>query len=65
MNILDLGNCTGLLLERVTTFVKKIIAVDVSEARCKLLNEKINNMDCEVEILQLDLTKTKLDMIFD
>jgi len=54
-----------LLLERVAPFVKKITAVDVSEAMCKQLNEKIKNLDCEVEILQLDLTKTKLDMKFD
>ena len=32
---------------------------------CKQLNEKIKNLDCEVEILQLDLSKTKLDMKFD
>jgi cyclopropane fatty-acyl-phospholipid synthase-like methyltransferase len=32
---------------------------------CKQLSEKIKYLDCEVEILQLDLTKTKLDMKFD
>ena len=65
MHIMDFGSGTGLLLERVAPFVKKITAVDVSEAMCKQLNEKIKNLDCEVEILQLDLTKTKLDMKFD
>lgn len=62
---MDFGSGTGLLLERVAPFVKKITAVDVSEAMCKQLNEKIKNLDCEVEILKLDLTKTKLDMKFD
>jgi cyclopropane fatty-acyl-phospholipid synthase-like methyltransferase len=65
MHIMDFGSGTGLLLERVAPFVKKITAVDVSEAMCKQLSEKIKNLDCEVEILQLDLTKTKLDMKFD
>jgi cyclopropane fatty-acyl-phospholipid synthase-like methyltransferase len=65
MHIMDFGSGTGLLLERIAPFVKKITAVDVSEAMCKQLNEKIKNLDCEVEILQLDLTKTKLDMKFD
>ena len=65
MHIMDFGSGTGLLLERVAPFVKKITAVDVSEAMCKQLNEKIKTLDCEVEILQLDLTKTKLDIKFD
>ncbi len=65
MHIMDFGSGTGLLLERVAPFVKKITAVDVSDAMCKQLNEKIKNLDCEVEILQLDLSKTKLDMKFD
>ena len=65
MHIMDFGSGTGLLLERVAPFVKKITAVDVSEAMCKQLNEKIKNLDCEVEILQLDLTKRKLDIKFD
>ena len=65
MHIMDFGSGTGLLLERVAPFVKKITAVDVSEAMCKQLSEKIKNLDCEVEILQLDLSKTKLDMKFD
>ncbi len=65
MHIMDFGSGTGLLLERVAPFVKKITAVDVSESMTKQLSEKIKNLDCEVEILQLDLTKTKLDMKFD
>ncbi len=65
MHIMDFGSGTGLLLERMAPFVKKITAVDVSDAMCKQLNEKIKNLDCEVEILQLDLTKTKLDIKFD
>lgn len=65
MHIMDFGSGTGLLLERIAPFVKKITAVDVSESMTKQLSEKIKNLDCEVEILQLDLTKAKLDMKFD
>jgi cyclopropane fatty-acyl-phospholipid synthase-like methyltransferase len=65
MHIMDFGSGTGLLLERVAPFVKKITAVDVSEAMCKQLSEKIKNLGCEVEILQLDLTKTKVNLKFD
>lgn len=65
MHIMDFGSGTGLLLERIAPFVKKITAVDVSESMTKQLSEKIKFLDCEVEILQLDLTKTKLDMKFD
>jgi len=65
MHIMDFGSGTGLLLERVAPFVKKITAVDVSESMTKQLSEKIKKLDCEVEILQLDLTKTKLELKFD
>lgn len=65
MHIMDFGSGTGLLLERVAPFVKKITAVDVSESMCNQLGEKIKDLACEVEILQMDLTKTKLETKFD
>ena len=65
MHIMDFGSGTGLLLERVAPFVKKITAVDISESMTKQLNDKRKHLDCEIEILQIDLAKTKLDMKFD
>lgn len=65
MHIMDFGSGTGLLLERIAPFVKKITAIDVSESMTKQLSDKIKYLDCEVEILQIDLTKTKLDLKFD
>lgn len=65
MQIMDFGSGTGLLLQRVAPFVKKITAVDVSESMCNQLGEKIKDLACEVEILQMDLTKTKLNKKFD
>lgn len=65
MHILDFGSGTGLLLDRIAPFVKKITAVDISEAMCKQVDVKRKTLDCEVEILNLDLSKTKLDVKFD
>ncbi|HMN24005.1 MAG TPA: class I SAM-dependent methyltransferase [Ignavibacteriaceae bacterium] len=39
--------------------------MDVSESMCNQLGEKIKDLACEVEILQMDLTKTKLETKFD
>lgn len=65
MHIMDFGSGTGLLLERVAPFVKKITAIDISEAMCKQLDEKRKQLNCEVEIIQMDLTKSNLDNKFD
>ena len=65
MHIMDFGSGSGLLLERIAPYVKTITAVDISESMCKQLSKKIKDLDCEVEILNMDLTKTKLDMKFD
>ncbi len=65
MHIMDFGSGSGLLLERIAPYVKTITAVDISESMCKQLSKKIKDLDCEVEILNMDLTKTKLDMRFD
>lgn len=65
MHIMDFGSGTGLLLERVAPYVKKITAVDISESMCEQLNRKVKDLDCEVEILNMDLTKTKLNTKFD
>jgi cyclopropane fatty-acyl-phospholipid synthase-like methyltransferase len=65
MHIMDFGSGTGLLLERIAPYVKKITAVDVSESMTRQLDNKRKDLDCELEILRMDLTKTKLNMKFD
>lgn len=65
MSIMDFGSGTGLLLEKITPFVKKITAVDMSPSMNAQLNQKKDCLDCEVEILEIDLVKTQLDREFD
>ncbi len=65
MDIMDFGSGTGLLLEKIAPFVDKITAVDISASMNKKLNEKKNLLKCELEILEIDITKTKLDKKFD
>lgn len=65
MHIMDFGSGTGLLLEKVAPFVKKITAVDISKSMNKQLNDKRKYLECELEILEMDLSKTKIDKKYD
>lgn len=65
MEIMDFGSGTGLLLEKIAPFVKKITAIDMSTSMNKKLNDKKHLLACELEILKVDLSKTKLDKKFD
>ena len=65
MNILDFGSGTGLLLEKIAPFIKKVTAIDMSSSMNKKLDEKRDKLDCELEILEIDLTKVKLEQKFD
>jgi cyclopropane fatty-acyl-phospholipid synthase-like methyltransferase len=65
MQIMDFGSGTGLLLTHIAPFVGKITAVDVSNAMNAVLLSKIDNLDCLLEILEIDLTHSPLDKKFD
>ena len=65
MEIMDFGSGTGLLLEKISPFVKKITAIDMSPSMNKKLNDKKDLLDCELEILEVDLSKTKLETSYD
>ncbi len=65
MEIMDFGSGTGLLLEKIAPFVKKITAIDMSPSMNKKLNDKRDLLNCELEILEIDLSKTKLEKNFD
>jgi len=62
---MDFGSGTGLLLEKIAPYVKKITAVDMSTSMNKKLNDKRDLLHCELEILEIDLSKTKLEESFD
>ncbi|WP_421716418.1 class I SAM-dependent DNA methyltransferase [Arcobacter arenosus] len=65
MEIIDFGSGTGLLLEKIAPFVKSITAIDLSPSMNKKLNDKRDLIDCNLEILEIDLAKTKLEKKFD
>jgi len=61
MHIMDFGSGTGLLLERVSPYVGKITAVDISSAMNSQLRAKTEKLGCAVDILEIDLEKEGLD----
>ncbi len=63
MNIMDFGSGTGLLLSEIAPHVGKITAVDISPSMNAILKAK--SVECEVELLEMDLTTEKLDQKFD
>ena len=65
MEIMDFGSGTGLLLERVAPLVRKICAVDTSPSMNAELAGKAGSLDCELEILEVDLTEARLERCFD
>ncbi len=65
MHIMDFGSGTGLLLEKVAPLVKKITAVDISTSMNQQLRDKKDKIDCELDILEIDLTKIVLDQKYD
>ncbi len=65
MSIMDFGSGTGLLLEQIAPLVKHITAVDMSTAMNNKLRSKRDDLPCELDIKETDLTKSKLDQRFD
>lgn len=65
MHIVDFGAGTGLLLEQIAPYVSKITAVDVSPAMNRVLAEKQENLPCELDIREVDLTSEVLIDRFD
>ena len=65
MHLMDFGSGTGLLLKRIAPYVARITAIDISPSMNKQLNKKRKDLECELEILEIDLAKSRLDRIFD
>jgi cyclopropane fatty-acyl-phospholipid synthase-like methyltransferase len=65
MHIMDFGSGTGLLLERIAPHVGKITAVDVSKSMNAQLRDKQDRLACELQMLELNLEKSRLDKKFD
>ncbi|MCK9212701.1 MAG: class I SAM-dependent methyltransferase [Ignavibacteriaceae bacterium] len=65
MHIIDFGSGTGLLLEKIAPLVGKITAIDVSKSMNIELASKSEYLGCELEILEMDLSESKLEKKFD
>jgi cyclopropane fatty-acyl-phospholipid synthase-like methyltransferase len=65
MHLMDFGSGTGLLLERISPFVGKMTAIDISEAMNQQLEKKRGSISCEINILHIDLESTDIPDKFD
>lgn len=65
MQLMDFGSGTGLLLEKIAPLVGKITAVDISKSMNKELDAKRENLGCTLEIIEMDLSLSKLNRKFD
>jgi cyclopropane fatty-acyl-phospholipid synthase-like methyltransferase len=65
MHIMDFGSGTGLLLERIAPRVGKITAVDTSAAMNSQLAEKRSRLNCDLDMVEIDLEKKDIDQAFD
>ena len=65
MHIVDFGSGTGLLLEKIAPYVGRITAVDISQSMNLQLHEKRSRLDCEIDILEVDLEKTSIPLQVD
>jgi 2-polyprenyl-3-methyl-5-hydroxy-6-metoxy-1,4-benzoquinol methylase len=65
MGIMDFGSGTGLLLSEIAPYVGEITAVDISSSMIEVLQSKRNAIDCQLQIVQMDLTTATLDRKFD
>ena len=54
-HLMDFGAGTGLLLERIAPYVEKITAIDTSKSMIEALGKKRERIDCELEILEVNL----------
>lgn len=65
MHIMDFGSGTGLLSIEIAPHVGKITGIDMSKSMNQELLENKHLVDCDLEILELDLSKSDVDKKFD
>ena len=65
MHLMDFGSGTGLLLERIAPFVRKITAIDISKSMIEQLDKKRNSLSCEIDIREIDLVSEDITDTFD
>jgi len=65
MKIMDFGVGTGLLSYFIAPHINKIVAVDNSPSMLNVFREKRDEFDCEVEVLELDLSTEDINIKLD
>lgn len=65
MHIMDFGSGTGLLTIEIAPYVKKITGIDLSPSMNETLLQNKDLVDCELEVLELDLSKSDIDHKYD
>ena len=65
MHLMDFGSGTGLLLEQIAPHVRKISAIDMSDAMNGMLAKKRPALPCELEIIKMDLSREVPKDTFD
>jgi len=65
MHLMDFGSGTGLLLERIAPYVRKITAIDVSKSMNDQLDRKRGSLGCDIDILEVNLESTDITDKFD
>ncbi|MGL1930859.1 MAG: class I SAM-dependent methyltransferase [Desulfotalea sp.] len=65
MDLLDFGSGTGLLLERIAPFVRKISAIDTSKSMNDQLAKKRDDLQCEIDIMEINLESADITDKFD
>lgn len=64
-HVMDFGSGTGLLTEQISPFVRKMTTIDISPSMNEALRAKKEQLDCELNMLELDLVSSELDENFD
>lgn len=65
MHILDFGSGTGLLTIEIAPYVAKITTIDISKSMNEELAANRDLIPCDLEILELDLSKSEVNKKFD
>jgi cyclopropane fatty-acyl-phospholipid synthase-like methyltransferase len=65
MHIMDFGSGTGLLSIEIAPYVGKITGIDMSKSMNEELRANKDLVQCDLEILELDLSKSDIDKKFD
>jgi len=65
MHLMDFGSGTGLLTIQIAPHVKKITGIDMSASMNATLLENKDQVACELEVLEMDLSSEELNQKFD